>query len=200
MQAEPGFAAFAAAYDAGRPTVVWTTLVADLETPVSAMLKLAEARPNSFLFESVEGGATRGRYSLIGLKPDLIWRCRGDRAEINRRARSAADAFAPSPYARPRDRRADVVADFGRSLPHERGGGAPGELPEPTSNMSRDAFHAMVRKAKEYILAGDIFQVVPSPRFAVPFRLPPFALYRALRRLNPPPVLFFLDFGDFAVG
>src|SRR3990172_6966497 len=97
MQAEPGFAAFAAAYDAGRPTVVWTTLVADLETPVSAMLKLAEGRPNSFLFESVEGGATRGRYSLIGLKPDLIWRCRGDRAEINRRARSAADAFEPCP-------------------------------------------------------------------------------------------------------
>src|SRR3990172_11796288 len=97
MQAEPGFAAFAAAYDAGRPTVVWTTLVADLETPVSAMLKLAEGRPNSFLFESVEGGATRARYSLIGLKPDLIWRCRGDRAEINRRARSVADAFEPCP-------------------------------------------------------------------------------------------------------
>ena len=291
MQAEPGFAAFAAAYDAGRPTVVWTTLVADLETPVSAMLKLAEARPNSFLFESVEGGATRGRYSLIGLKPDLIWRCRGDRAEINRRARSAADAFEPCPggaldslrdlvaesridtpaslppmaaglfgymgydtvrlmerlpdenpdvlglpdalllrptivaifdniedavtvvtpawprdglaaraaYDRACERLADVVADFERSLPHERGGGAPGELPEPTSNMSREAFHAMVRKAKEYILAGDIFQVVPSQRFAVPFRLPPFALYRALRRLNPSPFLFFLDFGGFAV-
>jgi anthranilate synthase component 1 len=57
----------------------------------------------------------------------------------------------------------------------------------------------MVRKAKEYILAGDIFQVVPSQRFAVPFRLPPFALYRALRRLNPSPFLFFLDFGGFAV-
>ena len=57
--------------------MVWTSLVADLETPVSAMLKLAEGRPYSFLFESVEGGAVRGRYSAIGLKPDLIWRCFG---------------------------------------------------------------------------------------------------------------------------
>ena len=73
-----------AAARAGKPVLVWTTLVADLETPVSAMLKLADGRPNSFLFESVEGGATIGRYSFIGLKPDLIWRCFGDRAEINR--------------------------------------------------------------------------------------------------------------------
>jgi anthranilate synthase component 1 len=57
----------------------------------------------------------------------------------------------------------------------------------------------MVRRGKEYIFAGDIFQVVLSQRFAVPFKLPPFALYRALRRLNPSPFLFFLDFGDFAV-
>src|SRR3954452_24044158 len=95
MPPRPDPAEFAARYDAGQPQVVWTSLVADLETPVSAMLKLAEGRPYSFLLESVEGGATRGRYSIIGLKPDLVWRCRGERAEINRRARSDPDAFEP---------------------------------------------------------------------------------------------------------
>src|SRR6476469_7786051 len=101
MQIQPSPEAFSVAYAAGRPQVVWTTLVADLETPVSAMLKLADGRSNSFLFESVEGGATRGRYSFIGLKPDLIWRCFGNRAEINRRARSDPDAFLPHSGAAP---------------------------------------------------------------------------------------------------
>src|SRR4051794_18888290 len=95
MQAIPDLSAFASRYAAGHPVLLWTSMVSDLETPVSAMLKLADGRPNSFLFESVEGGATRGRYSFIGLKPDLIWRCFGDRAEINRRARSDADTFVP---------------------------------------------------------------------------------------------------------
>src|ERR1700688_1254220 len=93
MQAIPDLSAFAPRYAAGQPVLVWTSLVSDLETPVSAMLKLADGRPNSFLFESVEGGATRGRYSFIGLKPDLIWRCFGNRAEINRRARIDPDSF-----------------------------------------------------------------------------------------------------------
>src|SRR5215813_13848780 len=101
MQIQPSPESFGAVYVSGRPQVVWTTLVADLETPVSAMLKLADGRPNSFLFESVEGGATRGRYSFIGLKPDLIWRCFGDKAEINRRARTDAAAFEPHQGAAP---------------------------------------------------------------------------------------------------
>src|SRR5262249_55513118 len=63
MQLAPGFEAFAAGYGAGKAALVWTSLVSDLETPVSAMLKLADGRPMSFLFESVEGGAARGRYS-----------------------------------------------------------------------------------------------------------------------------------------
>src|SRR5512145_2212677 len=95
MNVEPAFERFAATYDAGKPQVVWTRLIADLETPVSALLKLADGRPNSFLLESVEGGRSRGRYSLIGLKPDLIWRCRGSKAEINRRARFQPDDFTP---------------------------------------------------------------------------------------------------------
>ncbi len=292
MKTLPDFPAFRTAYAAGRPQVVWTTLVADLETPVSAMLKLAEGRPNSFLLESVEGGAIRGRYSFIGMKPDLVWRCFGDRAEVNRRALADADAFEPAgagaleslravvaesridlpaglppmaaglvgymaydmvrlverlPDANPdrlgtpdgiflrptviavfdtiedsvavitpvwpdgkvdagaafdgaRERLAEVIADLERSPPQRRGAGSGTPAPaEPRSNMEREAFHDMVKAAKEYIVAGDVLQVVLSQRFQVPFSLPPFALYRALRRLNPSPFLFFLDFGAFAV-
>ncbi len=293
MQVEPRFDAFERQHDEGRAVLVWTTLVADLETPVSAMLKLADGRANSFLLESVEGGERIGRYSIIGIKPDLVWRCFGNRAEINRNARVDPDAFTPTeegalaslralvdqcrvtapkplppmaaglfgymgygmvglierlPDANP-DRlgipdglflRPTVVAIFdniadtitvvtpvwpGSAIPaavaydlaRERLGRRPRrsrpqpaatgarrletmqELPPPTANMTRAQCMAMVESAKEYIRAGEIFQVVPSIRFAVPFRLPPFALYRALRRLNPSPFLFFLDFGDFAV-
>ena len=93
--ASPTLEAFARAYDSGNPQVVFTRLVADLETPVSAYLKLADRRPMSFLLESVEGGATRGRYSVIGLAPDVIWRARGANAEINRNAERDAQAFTP---------------------------------------------------------------------------------------------------------
>src|ERR1700722_1872255 len=93
MAIEPEFGSFAAVYDAGRPQAVFARLVADLETPVSAFLKLAEGRENAFLLESVQGGETRGRYSIIGLKPDLIWRCRNGVAEINTNARAARDVF-----------------------------------------------------------------------------------------------------------
>ncbi|MCZ6720381.1 MAG: anthranilate synthase component I [Proteobacteria bacterium] len=292
MDVSPRYEAFAETFEAGAPQVVWTKLAADLETPVSAMLKLGAGRPNSFLLESVEGGAIRGRYSIIGLEPDLIWRCRGAKAEINRRVLNDPDAFEPcrqdslselralvkgaridlpedlppmaaglvgyigydmvrlmeripdanpdnmglfdslflrptimaifdnvdnsvtvvtpvwretredarKAYGRARTRLASATTRLERALPqsHER---APegGEIPEPASNTSREAYHRMVKAAKEYIAAGEIFQVVASQRFHVPFRLPPFALYRALRRLNPSPFLFFLDFGDFAV-
>jgi anthranilate synthase component 1 len=292
MNVEPAFESFAATYDAGKPQVVWTRLIADLETPVSALMKLADGRPNSFLLESVEGGRSRGRYSLIGLKPDLIWRCRGDKAEINRNARFQPDSFVPeqqgalaslraliaesridlpqslppmasglfgymsydtvrlaenlpdiSPdnlklpdgiflrptvmaifdsvedmitvvtpvwpasggnaraaYNQALERLSDIVADLDRSLPQQRSNnGVLLDLPEPESNMAPEAFKAMVERAKEYILAGDIFQVVLSQRFSLPFQLPPLALYRSLRRLNPSPFLFYLDFGGFSV-
>src|SRR5436309_7695179 len=97
MQIEPAADAFAARYARGEPQVVWTTLVADLETPVSAFLKVASGRAMSFLFESVEGGAVRGRYSIIGLEPDVIWRTNGTNAEINRAARAKPESFAPCP-------------------------------------------------------------------------------------------------------
>src|ERR1700733_9619376 len=95
MQIEPSAAAFAATYARGAAQVVWTTLVADLETPVSAFLKTGINKPLSFLLESVEGGAVRGRYSIIGLDPDAVWRARGTTAEINRSAAIDRDAFAP---------------------------------------------------------------------------------------------------------
>src|ERR1700676_4615017 len=99
MQIEPSAQTFAARYAAGEPQVVWTTLVADLETPVSTFLKVAGGKPLSFLLESVEGGAVRGRYSIIGLEPDLIFRVNGPQAEINRTPRADPDAFAPLPKA-----------------------------------------------------------------------------------------------------
>src|ERR1043166_1378767 len=95
MQIEPPADAFSARYGRGEAQVVWTTLVADLETPVSAFLKIAGPRPMSFLLESVEGGAVRGRYSVIGLDPDVVWRSIDGRAEINRTARSEAERFVP---------------------------------------------------------------------------------------------------------
>jgi len=292
MQVEPEFSDFTRSYEAGKPSVLWTRLVADLETPVSAMLKLANSRPFSFLFESVEGGAVRGRYSFIGLRPDLIWRCRGDTSEINRNALSDPERFErlagsaltnlrtliaesriavpaqlppmaaglfgymgydtvrlmerlpdknpdsigipdavflrptviaifdnvedlvtvvtpvwPDPRRNARrafddacSRLAEVVADLDRPLPLKREAeGEPLSLPAPVSNITQPRYHEMVEQAKEYIRAGDIFQVVPSQRFHLPFPLPPFALYRALRRLNPSPFLFFLDFGSYAL-
>ncbi len=71
--------------------------------------------------------------------------------------------------------------------------------PKPVSNTKPAEYMAMVERAKEYIVAGDIFQVVLAQRFSAPFTLPPFALYRALRRTNPSPYLFHLDFGGFAL-
>ena len=287
----PTQATFRASYDSGRGTLVWTTGVADLETPVAAFLKLAHGRPNSFLLESIEGGSARSRYSIIGMDPDLVWRCRAGRAEVNRHARSAPHAFVPD--SRPAldslraliqeaqldlpdhlppmlgglvgylgydmvrlmerlpDKNTDAIglpeailirptifavfdnvrdeltlaapiypqpglsaqaawdqaqaalaqadAALVRPLPHAAPPVALPPQPEPQSNLTKAEFMAMVDRMKDYIAAGDAFQVVPSQRFTVPFALPPFALYRALRRINPAPFLFFLDFGGFAV-
>ena len=95
MTPAPGFEAFAAAYAAGAPQVVYTRLIDDLETPVSAYLKIGLGRPYAFLFESVEGGAWRGRYSIVTLEPDLVWRCRGDEAEISEGEDLTAGRYRP---------------------------------------------------------------------------------------------------------
>jgi len=96
MKTVPSIDDFSATYDLKKPQVVWTSLIADLETPVSAMLKLAHDRPYSFLLESVEGGAVRGRYSIIGLDPDIIWRVVDNKVEINSNATTDLNSFIPS--------------------------------------------------------------------------------------------------------
>lgn len=292
MSISPELDAFAKVYDSGKPQLVSTRLVADLETPVSAYLKLADGRANSFLLESVEGGSVRGRYSIIGFKPDVIWRCIKGKAEINRRAHVDARAFEPLPgrpletlrtlirecqmelppglppmasglfgflgyemvrdmerlpsekpdpldlpdaimvrptivcvfdrledvvtlvtpvwpqpglsaraaYDAASERLADAVSDFERSLPIRReSADALAPLPAPTANMSEAEFKNMVSVCKEYIAAGDAFQIVPSQRFSLPFKLPPLSLYRSLRRINPSPFLIFFDYGDFTI-
>ena len=78
MTVSPNFSDFQKEYEAGRNQVVFSKLTSDLETPVSIMLKLAGAKKNSFILESVTGGETRGRYSIIGMEPDLIWKCEGN--------------------------------------------------------------------------------------------------------------------------
>ena len=72
-------------------------------------------------------------------------------------------------------------------------------LPDPVSNTTQEQFEAMVHKAKDYIAAGDIFQVVPSQRFETDFEGAPIDLYRALRHVNPSPYMFILELGDFAL-
>src|SRR5438045_3693244 len=178
MQVLPAFDDFARGYGARQPVLIWTSLVADLETPVSVMLKLADVRPTIVcIFDNLQD-----RVTLV----TPVW----PNAELG--ARAAYDLA--------RERLAEVLTDFERNLPYRREAqNAIAELPVPRGNMTRDQAMRMVETAKEYIRAGEIFQVVPSMRFQVPFRLPPFALYRALRRLNPSPFLFFLDYGAFSV-
>ncbi|MFE1600828.1 anthranilate synthase component I [Methylobacterium sp. ID0610] len=291
MLVTPSLDAAEAAYAAGRPVLLRATLVADLETPVAAFLKLRAGREGAtFLLESVEGGAVRGRYSMIGLDPDLVWRCEGGHAEradapgLDRfvrddrppleslraliaesaipadpalppmaaglfgylgydmvREMERLDAPKPDPIGVPdailvrptvmvvfdavRDEiavvtpvrpaadvpaRAALEAALTRlervaetlegPLPVEaRANLAEIPAPEPVSNTAPEAFHAMVARAKDYIAAGDIFQVVLSQRFEAPFALPAFALYRSLRRVNPAPFLCYLDFGGFQI-
>src|SRR6185312_11737078 len=79
----PSLDDFRVGYESGG-ALVWARRIADLETPVSAMLKLGADKPGAFLLESVQGGEFRGRYSIIGSKPDLVWRVRDGRAEASR--------------------------------------------------------------------------------------------------------------------
>ena len=89
----PRFESFKTVYDSGTPQIIGRTLVADLDTPVSAFMKLGMDAPYAFLLESVQGGETRGRYSIIGLKPDIIWRCNGAKAELNEQADQFPEKF-----------------------------------------------------------------------------------------------------------
>jgi anthranilate synthase component 1 len=282
-----------AALAAGKAAVIWQRQIADVDTPIAAALKLIAPGRGDWILESVEGGETRGRYSLIGLDPDVMFEVRGDTARINRNWRTDPNAFqAVSEPALAALRnlvtecRFDVPAELPKALavlvgffayetitlverlPRARGEGlglpdmmfarpglvlvfdrladelflvAPlwpdaarspdaviaaaadridsaaarlaGPLPAvlsrdmlpgagallPTAQTDPARYAAMVAAAKDYIVAGDIFQVVLSQRFTAPFALPPIALYRALRRINPSPFLYFLDLPGFAL-
>ena len=286
------FAAFEAGWAKGQNQLVHARLTADLDTAVSVMMKLTDAGRDSFILESVTGGEVRGRYSIIGCKPDLIWECHGQTSRLNRTARFDREAFAPcddapltalrallaesaidmpddlpaaaaglfgylgydmirlvehlpnvnpdplglpdavlmrpsiiavldgvkgevtvvSPawvssglsaraaYAQAAERVSDALRDLERApatAAREMGEMRP--LPDPVSNFAHADYLAAVERAKDYIRAGDIFQVVPSQRWTQDFPEPPFALYRALRRTNPSPFMFFFNFGPFQV-
>ncbi len=273
---------------AGRPALVWRKVIADAETPVGAAAKLIQPERGDFLLESVEGGEVRGRYSLLGLDPDLVFRARGDSAEINCRWRQDRDGFAscdqPSLdalrslaescrievpeelppalaclvgyfgfetvglvedlprapdseldlpdmlFVRPTiilvfdglsdalvaiapiwqadkadaaiERAGERIDEVLRQLtdakaPRHRADDLPGISLEPV--IPADDYKDIVLRAKDYIRAGDIFQVVLAQRFTCPFPLPPIELYRALRRVNPSPFLYFLDLPGFSV-
>ncbi len=273
---------------AGSPSLIWREIVADTLTPVGVAARLIEPGRGDFLLESVEGGEVRGRYSLIGLDPDLIFRATGSSCAINRAWRNDRAAFETLPgeslaelralvnecriamptglppalaclvgymgyetiglvervtrapqgpldlsdmvFVRPTlvlvlDGLSDTLFVIAPLWPHgdphsavEAAGARidqaiqrlGGPLPEPkpapatpdlalTPTMPEADYRAMVGRAKEHIIAGDIFQVVLAQRFTCPFELPPLALYRALRRVNPSPFLYLLDLPDFAI-
>ncbi len=293
MELTPSFEQFARAYEAGENQLIYTRLAADLDTPVSLMLKLTGAARDAFMLESVTGGEVRGRYSIIGMKPDLVWQCHGTKSRLNRAARFDTTAFEEQPgdpltnlralmaetrinlpndlpaasaglfgylgydmirlvehlpninpdplglpdamflrptvvavldgvkgdvtvcspawvsdgqsaraaYAQAAERVMDAVRDLERALPQQARdlGQAQQEDATPVSNFTKSAYMAAVEKARDYIRAGDIFQVVPSQRWTQTFRQPPFALYRSLRRTNPSPFMFYFNFGGFQV-
>ena len=290
MDLTPEFSEFERGWNAGENQLVTLRLAADLDTPVSLMLKLAEAAPMSFMLESVTGGEVRGRYSVVGMKPDLIWECRDGKARMNRNARYSKDwqdedrpaldslraliaesritmpegvppvgaglfgylaydmirlvehlpDVNPDPldlpdamllrptvvavldgvkgevtlcapawhqdgiparaaYAQAAERVMEALRALDRQPYEPRTLGQDMQVGEPRSNFSREGYLAAVEKAKDYIRAGDIFQVVPSQRWAMDFPLPPFALYRSLRRTNPSPFMFYLNLDGFQI-
>ena len=291
MKLEPTFEAFETGWARGENQLVYARLAADLDTPVSLMLKLGEARTDTFMLESVTGGEVRGRYSVVGLKPDLIWLCHATQARINREARFDPTAFTPeaaaplqslraliaesrialpeglppissglfgylgydmirlvehlpdvnpdplglpdaillrpsvvavldgvkgevtvvapawtvsglsarAAYAQAAERVMDAMRDLDRSPPAMRDLGEAAPVGEAQSNFTHAGYLAAVDRAKDYIRAGDIFQVVPSQRWKQRFELLPFAFYRSLRRTNPSPFMFFFNFGGFQV-
>lgn len=280
METLPAIEIFEKNFAAAKSQLLWQWIPADLETPVSAFLKLAGHAPYSFLLESVEGGATLGRYSAIGLNPDLVWttdkntknpleslrqhlkdskidivdetmppmtssglfgymgydciRWVEDIPDTGKDTLNIPDSIMMRPtqmvlfdnvknmmcLATPvRDHKNNCEDDA-----HTVFSNAQSRLdalynklsnpidpsflhsitkiqttPKVASNMSREDFHGMVTKAKEEILSGEIFQAVLSQRFSMDFDLPAFDLYRSLRRLNPSPFLFYINFDGFSL-
>ncbi|WP_034388162.1 anthranilate synthase component I [Hellea balneolensis] len=268
-------------FDGSKPQLVYARVVNDLDTPVSAYLKIATGKPYAFLFESVQGGEIRGRYSFLGFSPDVIWRSQGDVSEISRdgeafktldgqpldtlRALQAESAFdlpegippmgaglfgylgydmirqvetlasdLPDPIGTPDaimvrptivaifdavaqeiivaspvypggsyhkavKRIQAVVRDLSLPTSHNVIEDIDTPVIEPKLGTTVSAFSERVKKAKDYILSGDIFQVVIGQRLSAPLPASDFALYRSLRRMNPSPFLYFLNFEDHSI-
>ena len=288
----PSLGDFSAVYSEGQSQIVYQRIINDLDTPVSAYLKLALGKPYAFLFESVQGGEQRGRYSFLGFSPDIVWRSQDGQADIARgitniknkaftpitdkpldslRALQAECAFGlpegMPPMAaglfgylgydmvREAEHLPDVNADvigtpdaimvrptiiaifdqiaqeiiFATPVDGDTSGNAKAaydaackrirhvvkDLSLPTANSNipdldiqtitptlgtdEATFKSRVAKAKDYVKAGDVFQVVIGQRLEAPMPASPFALYRSLRRMNPSPFLYFLDFDDHSI-
>ena len=285
---------FTRLFEAGQRQLLWRWISSDLETPVSAYLKLCGEKPYGFLFESVEGGEKLGRYSIIGLNPDLVWRCKKGQVELSQDGRNWEKASGSALASLRSAIKESVIESVPSDLPPMCAFGLfgyigydmirlienvpdenPDELGIPdsvlmrpevlavfdnvrhqiclvtavyehaencerpctdvyndalgrlesmrdalrhplkteltdhksilsaplpvSSNFEDEEYRQAVRQAVEYIYAGEIFQVVPSQRFTVPFDLPAFELYRSLRSLNPSPFLFHVQLDGFAL-
>ncbi len=294
MDACTDFVVFKNNHKEKKTQLLWRWIDGDLETPVSAYLKLCKNEKHCFLLESVEGGRTLGRYSIIGMEPDLIWRCNDYRSEtwhdygswemenapplealrthvrncridripeglppmavsglfgylgydmirlyedipdtnpdtlgipqsillrptvlvifdnvMNRiclvtpiyKHQGNSKSSAQKLYNEAERKLQKTVTALGKPIQKSLLKSA-SKIQRPLkilSNTSKTKYKNAVKKAIEYIHAGDIFQVVPSQRFEADFDLPSFHLYRALRRLNPSPFMFYLNFDGFEI-
>ena len=288
----PTLEEFSEEYAQNKNQIIYSRLAADLDTPVSLLLKLTQAATNSFVLESVTGGEVRGRYSIIGMAPDLIWRCKNGKSYLNRQIKKNQNSFEVT-QEKPLDSLRNLLHESRIEIPDELPSSCaglfgylgyemiklvediPDDLPDPlnvpdailmrpsvivvldgvkgevvvvspgwhsntstatevydlaciavketiktlensilsesrnlsksdtnvkpTSNFTRSEYMQAVNKAKEYIKAGDVFQVVPSQRWTQGFSYPPFSLYRSLRRTNPSPFMFYFNMGEFQI-
>ncbi|MBF0124487.1 MAG: anthranilate synthase component I [Magnetococcales bacterium] len=293
---QPSFSEFHRLTSHGNIIPLYRDILADLDTPVSAFLKVAGDQPYAFLLESVLGGEKWGRYSLIGIDPFAIVEMRGAHVTIRQHGHDAEVTDGPAPLAvlrafmkrfqpvevadLPRfhsgavgyfgydvvryfeklpDDNPDVlelpdalflfpetvlifdnllgklkvvtnvlvepdqdraaceqlyqqagrrietaIAALRQSIPtvavaHTVATAATETMETVTAEMSRQQFEQAVLRAKEYIAAGDIMQVVLAQRLSLPFPYPAIELYRALRTINPSPYLFLLRLGHFSL-
>jgi anthranilate synthase component I len=287
---QPDFREFQRLAKQGNLIPVYEVLSADLLTPVSAYLRIAQGARYSFLLESVEGGEKIARYTFAGAHPEEVFRYAGGACVLESPDRIVWEERDPISFLRERIERfrtvrlpglpplvAGAIGYFSydmvrlierlpkrlkdeiglydamlmfyhgilafdhvqhrlwivRNVFTEGSGSLRAkynaavreikqtrrQLEEPvgaerpktpsrskkhapikvTSNFRRPEYQAAVRKAKEYIRAGDIFQVVVSQRFSAKTHAQPFEVYRELRALNPSPYLFYLQMNDVSV-
>jgi anthranilate synthase component 1 len=292
MSIYPDIDEFGKNFDLNRPQLVVQTICSDLDTPVSAWLKCCQEEKYSFLLESVEGGATLGRYSVLGMKPDLFWKCENSISYSSKDSENWQKTELPPIQSLKTILNECFIPEFNQELPPMAHAGlfgyfgyemisliekitfenndhlnipdallfrpsiilifdhvknsifivrpvflhsentdqshihvykqvssdisgilnmlnkpvqnlkANSKLKTPLKikpNIKKEDYFKSVEKAKSYIRKGDIFQVVPSQRFEADFDIPPFQLYRALRRINPSPFLFYLQLDEFTL-